>query len=340
MTLRTSYTIPLCDIIHQIWDEGHPNQQTDLYLVPSYRNVLSDIETKVDYARSVIFSFSYDYYGDASDKQSLEKHILKSYFTREICCDSVARWMLFLSDRMHDIMPKYKAIYDAQVRLLAKNYLEPYGYTETKQGTIDTSKDNSKTYASEYGSQISKQDSGNESNETSRELNAETSGSSTSASSGNNDTITTTEGTDNIDTASDSKYSDTPQALAQSNLDYLSNMTKATGNTDETYDSNVASSNTNQSNTESSDSSSNSTKESLSNSNTSLNKSESNEKTTDESNLSEMGKELKAEDYTKILKGNLGKYSDAELFQQYKDVVVNIEQMISNELKDLFYLVY
>lgn len=41
--------------------------------------------------------------------------ILRHYYTREICCETVGRWKLFLSDKMKNIMPYYNQLYNSEL---------------------------------------------------------------------------------------------------------------------------------------------------------------------------------------------------------------------------------
>ncbi len=48
-------------------------------------------------------------------EQNLCKKILRHYYTREICCETVGRWKLFLSDKMKNIMPYYNQLYQSEL---------------------------------------------------------------------------------------------------------------------------------------------------------------------------------------------------------------------------------
>ena len=48
---------------------------------------------------------------DEQYRAELCKKILRHYYTREICCETVGRWKLFLSDKMKNIMPYYNQLY-------------------------------------------------------------------------------------------------------------------------------------------------------------------------------------------------------------------------------------
>lgn len=73
----------------------------------------NDIEDILDKSWSNIFSdfpiFAEEY------RPELCKKILRHYYSREICCESVGRWKLFLSDKMKNIMPYYNQLYQSEL---------------------------------------------------------------------------------------------------------------------------------------------------------------------------------------------------------------------------------
>lgn len=52
---------------------------------------------------------------DEQYRPELCKKILRHYYTREICCETVGRWKLFLSDKMKNIMPYYNQLYESEL---------------------------------------------------------------------------------------------------------------------------------------------------------------------------------------------------------------------------------
>ena len=286
----SSYTISLADIINQIWIDGHPDETHSIYDIPSWTNAIANIDTKIAYARPKIFNFDYPYYGDEADKTSLEKHIMRKYITREICCSSITRWQMYLYSRLHDIMPKYNAMYDANLKLIenAINVLDPYHIEETKNRTIDSTSTNNTT----------------------------ASGTSTQSNDGSVKTTNTgkTVGDESSNDTTQSKYSDTPQALMATGKDYLTNLTQTdtTGTDKHTTDTSM---NEDVSSTQKVDSSGTAT--------------------TDIS-----GSENKKDDYVKTIKGNMSKYSQGDLVKSYYNAIISIEELITDDLADLFYQLY
>lgn len=73
----------------------------------------NDIEDILDKSWSKIFS-DFPIF-DEQYRAELCKKILRHYYTREICCETVGRWKLFLSDKMKNIMPYYNQLYQSEL---------------------------------------------------------------------------------------------------------------------------------------------------------------------------------------------------------------------------------
>lgn len=73
----------------------------------------NDIETVLDKSWDKIFS-NFPIF-DEKYRAELCKKILRHYYTREICCETVGRWKLFLSDKMNIIMPYYNQLYQSEL---------------------------------------------------------------------------------------------------------------------------------------------------------------------------------------------------------------------------------
>lgn len=285
-----TYTISIADIITQIWNDGHPDETHSIWQFPKWSDKLADIDTKIEYARPLIFSFNYSCYGDDEDKKHLEQQILRKYLTREICCSSITRWQLFLYSRLNEIMPRYVALYNANLQVIenAINVLNPYNITETKdRNTKSSSEDTSSTTTS---------------NNTTNKNNYEDN--NTNKVTGVDDTVNNTT----------TKYSDTPQALMETDKDYLTNLTKVEVLATDTYSSNTESANTGNS--------------------------EGSSTMAGSSSSNGSGSETKSDNYVKTIKGNMSKYNMGELLDSYANSIMSIEELITNDLADLFYQLY
>lgn len=73
----------------------------------------NDIESVLDESWNKIFS-DFPIF-DEKYRPELCKKILRHYYTREICCETVGRWKLFLSDKMKNIMPYYNQLYQSEL---------------------------------------------------------------------------------------------------------------------------------------------------------------------------------------------------------------------------------
>ncbi len=66
-------------------------------------NGFNNIEDILDKSWNKIFS-DFPIF-DEQYRSELCKKILRHYYTRDICCETLGRWKLFLSDKMKNIMP-------------------------------------------------------------------------------------------------------------------------------------------------------------------------------------------------------------------------------------------
>lgn len=73
----------------------------------------NDVESVLDKSWDKIFSVFPIF--DEKYRPELCKKILRHYYTREICCETVGRWKLFLSDKMKNIMPYYNQLYQSEL---------------------------------------------------------------------------------------------------------------------------------------------------------------------------------------------------------------------------------
>lgn len=103
-------------------------------------NSINNIVTK---AAPLIFDFEFPIFDEAY-RAGLEQRILKAYYTREICEETVGLWKLRLETRMNLIMPKYNQLYESE-RL---NFEPFYDVDYTRTGNNSSSGSNSGTSTS------------------------------------------------------------------------------------------------------------------------------------------------------------------------------------------------
>lgn len=73
----------------------------------------NDIEDVLNKSWNIIFS-DFPIF-DEQYRPELCKKILRHYYTREICCETLGRWKLFLGDKMRNIMPYYNQLYQSEL---------------------------------------------------------------------------------------------------------------------------------------------------------------------------------------------------------------------------------
>lgn len=98
----------------------------------------TSVNEVVEKAAPKIFDFSFPIFDEAY-LPGLEQRILKAYYTREICEETVALWKLRLENRLNLIMPRYNKLYESE-----RLKFEPlYDVDYTRSGTNENEGSNS-----------------------------------------------------------------------------------------------------------------------------------------------------------------------------------------------------
>lgn len=74
----------------------------------------NDIETVLDNSWDKVFDFPFPVFNEEY-REDLCKKILRHYYTREICEETVGLWKLRLNSRMNEIMPYYNKLYNSEL---------------------------------------------------------------------------------------------------------------------------------------------------------------------------------------------------------------------------------
>lgn len=329
-------------------------------------DILKDVHSK-------IFDFDYPIFDEAY-RPTLECNILRHYYTREIGAETVGLWKLWLDARMNEIMPYYNELY--KTTLLDFNPLWDVDYTRSGDRTVDTTTKNTGTIRdagvagkrSTTGRDISERDTGT--------ITSADTGTDTMLKTGT-DTHgkTGTEADAKTGTDSDTKnsalkntrwdlYSDTPQGgisgiTGDSNGNgytdvndnyYLTNARKitddGTGSTESTTKG-YASTVTTTFNTTDQETRNMTDTRTLNTLNT---KTLGTTKTTDDDisytessdsdktrtlNTTEKGDNLT--NYLETIQGKRGRDSYSKMIMEYRQLFLNIDKMIIEELSDLFF---
>ena len=229
------------------------------------------------------------------------KKILKHYYLREICSETVGIWKLWLNTRLEEILPYYNQLYKSA--LLEFNPLYDVNITRTHNRTIDENKTENGT-----------------STETSTDKNTG-SGTRDNTASGTNKNSGTSNVSDSGSSNSKDLYSDTPQgALTGIETEtYLTNARKIT--------------NTDSSTSESNNSGSGEYKDTGN-----INYSDTSDRTnTKNGSNSNTGTMNNTEEYLETVSGKQGSGSYSAMLKEYRDTFLNIDRMVIAEFDDLFF---
>lgn len=238
---------------------------------------------------------------DENYRSVICKKILKHYYLREICSETVGIWKLWLNTRLEEILPYYNQLYKSA--LLEFNPLYDVNVTRTHNRTIDENKTENGT-----------------STETSTDKNTG-SGTRDNTTSGTNKNTGTSSVTDNGSSNSKDLYSDTPQgALTGVETEtYLTNARKITNTDSSTSES------TNSGNGEYKDTGN-------------VKYSDTSDRTnTKNGSNSNIGTVNNTEEYLESVSGKQGSGSYSGMLKEYRDTFLNIDRMVIAEFDDLFF---
>lgn len=267
-----------------------------------------DVDNIIESSWNKIFTSKAPFFDEAY-RSVLCSKILKHYYMREICCETVGIWTLWMNTRLEEIMPYYNQLYESAK--IEFNPMHDVDLTRKHERNIEgTSK--------EDGTRT----------QTTNEIREDT-GDISRNLTGNRDTDTTSDGTRNTTNTSDETkrdlYSDTPQGAITGleNENYLTNARKITDNINGTGNE--------QTNTtekigadyrenESTNSNNNAT------TNGSLNGTTSN-----------TGSSNTTEDYIETIVGKQGTESFSSLLNKFRETFLNIDMQVIEEFNDLFF---
>lgn len=304
-----------------------------------------------------IFNFDFPIFDEAY-RLPLEVKILRTYYTREICEETVGLWKLRLQTKLCNIMPYYNQLYKSA--LMEFDVFTDINYTEVTDGLslnnlkkiidfqnlggIDTN-----TYTKNGKEKSTTNYNGGSSNTTSYE-GKETN--STDYNGTEKDVSTTTGSTDKTPPTKITTKSDTPQGGLNGLIseDYLTSAQKETYTTNEVETYNNITNDTEKSFTGRNDTRTTQFEnrkdvntQQFSNRNDintlefdnrydSVTQEKLSKNKTDENNEG-----WNKNDNTLTVKGKRNNLTYAEMLQKYRETFINIDKMIIDELSDLFF---
>lgn len=258
-----------------------------------------------------IFNFNYDFY-DEGRKLNFERKFINHYFFHEIGCESVARWKHMLKSKLDMIAPYYKQLYETECKSKGIEFLLNKDLKETfiRELTSDTDKNIESFY----------------------NVNSKTD----SKANNKNDYSSLTESKNENITSSKNNNS------FSNNIDFIeSNINN--GNASLSKDSLTNINNTNEKNTTKEENSSNakdSNKTDIKDTTNNDYSGVTNNSTNGNNKNVSLENSIEKEATTLISQGNIGTTSSAELLQKWREVLINIDEMIIEECRNLFMLIY
>ena len=290
---------------------------------------------------------------DENYRYQLNKKILKFYYTREICAESVGLWRLWLDNKLNSIMPYYNQLYESELlkfdplsayKVVTKQSLNRAG-TDNEEGTTKQSGTETRAHTSEYEGNRKSNNSDIYSETNNNTYKGERVGdikSNDSVSDINTSEVKRT----NNNTKQDA-YSDTPQGgLSGVTLrNYLTNYREVTDRGNDSEEVNNTSNQTSTSNQNQTDTENNSSNAERTGS---RNNSEA-ENVNDKANANDSrvnaqtsvvnrNKTINSvESYVREVSGKMGSGSYAKLLLDFRKTMINIDMMIIEELSDLFF---
>lgn len=307
-------------------------------------NVLADAAPKV-------FNFDFPIFDEAY-RLPLEIKILRHFYMREICCETVGLWKLYLMNKMNEIMPFFNQMYLSE--LLDFNPLWDVNYTKQHIGDGSKKSDDTTTDANvENGTRsntiadtvVRDRDENVTKNATDQTIT-----NAIDAKTGNNTTNANSSGTDETVGTEWSLYSDTPQGgvdgvenasgLLAGN-GYLTNATKNTEDTTVTSQStnrNVTDTTENDTYHDQKDKTTRDVTDYAEDETTNRNKTENASHITRNDNSRTFDGLIKTTDqYLDTVQGKKSGHTYAQLLIEYRKTFLNIDAEILRELEPLFF---
>lgn len=123
------------------------NYTTELrFICESYAGLkgnkgFNDVDNIISKTWKKIFDFDFPIFDEAY-RETLCSKIIRHYYTREICAETVGRWKLFLQAKMNEIMPYYNQLYKSELLIQDPFKNTDYQRIYTKDNTENTDSKN------------------------------------------------------------------------------------------------------------------------------------------------------------------------------------------------------
>lgn len=298
-----------------------------------------------------VFDFDFPIF-DESYRNVLCTKILKHYYTREICEETVGLWKFRLDAKLNEIMPYYNQLYKSELLNFNPLYDIDIKTTHDKKGNSNSSVTSS--YTSDKLDN-SKEDNTNKIIHSGEEETQENQTSVNKETTTDNGTLTgvatselTASGTTDKTNKEITKYSDTPQGGLTNVEDgtYLTNATIKEGTENNTTtDKQTGESTSNQTTANTRVIDGNITDTKSINKTNDFSDSSTGSKTFNKSenitsNTNENTSVNTTEDYITKVCGKNSSTSYSKMLLEFRETFLNIDSMVINELSDLFFTLW
>lgn len=276
----------------------------------------NDVNTILNNSWDKIFTTSCAFF-DNTYKPILCKKILKHYYRREIGAETAGLWILWMNTKLEEIMPYYNQLYESE--LIQFNPMNNVNLTKSGNST-----------GAETGTDTGALQRANTSTDGGTRVTAATGSGTTSETSDSERDIHTTEERDlDRDVHNRDAYSDTPQGTisnVESNA-YLTNYRHISE--DEITSDDKSTITSDDVDTSTNGSYSDTGSETITYGKTNALNTTENQNKTHGLNTTEQ--------YIESVIGNNGTYNFSRLLNDFRDTFLNIDLMVINEFKDLFF---
>lgn len=273
---------------------------------------------------------------DENYREVLDTKILRHYYTREICEETVGLWKLRLNTRMNEIMPYYNKMYESE--LIKFNPMYDIDLNKTQARNTDMDGDLTST-SSETGS-ANKEIDRNGTSE--RDIESKGNTQITGGTSGKTEEHTGTNGNTESESEDNTviKYSDTPQGGLDGMEEISDNLyltsAQITDAKNQSKDKNNQQTDSIGISTQSTSTSTSDTQDRSDDRTWTEGGSEKSEDT--RSGIkNEKNRVNTTEDYLEHVQGKRGGRSYSSLLVEYRESFINIDKMVIDELADLFF---
>lgn len=283
------------------------------------------VDQIIENGKDKFFDFTFPWYAeDNTGLDDFKNLFLRKYYMRQIGQETTAQFKLYVQARLMEKMPLYKQLYEST--LIEYDPLVNRKITTTK----DETENKDKGKESENTVTISGNGETTENNTTGREATGEGTQERTNEQNGSQERTNEQEGTLNSEINNQSIHSDNPE-ITMANKDYASSMDREKKTEEQSTNQSVTENTTN--NQSVSENTTNN--QSISENTIENNQSNSKANSTEQGNSSETEKEERNLQGNEMIEGFYGE-SQADAILKYRETILNLNEMICNDMNDLF----